>query len=311
MENQVGGATQPGHLSGDRVLGPRQLIDRRSPVDRRTGRRSGPERRAGERRRAARLARAGLLALLALALPKADRPAPGSGSVEVISSDFRLGDRRKSFDDIIADAAAHHGVRPDLVRAVIQVESGFNPLAVSRVGALGLMQLMPRTAAHLGVRDPFDPAQNIFGGVKYLSMLLDRFNGNVALAVASYNAGPNAVGRFKGRIPPYRETRGYVKKVQAAQDDWLRESGEMDLEPFEIHPAMFYAHKVSRASLRARKIRALKHARFTRSASRKTAVSSKRKTMAVRAKLSRNAKILKASARRPPRGSKRARGLRA
>ena len=107
-------------------------------------------------------------------------------------------------DEVVVDA--------DLVRAVIQTESGFRPAAVSPVGAQGPMQLMPTTAAALGVADPNDARQNILGGTKYLSTLLDRFNGNVALALASYNAGPTAVARHKG-IPPYGETRGYVRKI--------------------------------------------------------------------------------------------------
>jgi soluble lytic murein transglycosylase-like protein len=116
------------------------------------------------------------------------------------------------FDTFIEEASALYGVSADLVRAVIQTESGFDPRAVSGVGAKGLMQLMPRTARALGIKDPFDPRQNIFGGVKYLSQLLERYNGNVSLALASYNAGPGNVAKHRG-IPPFRETRGYVKKI--------------------------------------------------------------------------------------------------
>lgn len=233
----------------------RQGGDRRGLPDRRQEVRHTPERRVRQRR-SARIARAGLLALLALAIPRKEGSAAGPDLVEVIKTEFRLADTRENLDPIITEAASRYGVRPDLVRAIIQVESGFNPVAVSRVGARGLMQLMPRTAAHLGASDLFDPQQNIFAGVKYLSMLLDRFDGNVALAVASYNAGPNAVGRFRGRIPPFRETRGYVKKVQAAQAGWIRENGETNLEPFEIRPAMLEMPKVrarghGRATLRA------------------------------------------------------------
>ena len=112
----------------------------------------------------------------------------------------------------IEEAAALYGVSSELVRAVIQTESGYDPKAVSGVGAKGLMQIMPRTARALGVKDPFDPRDNIFGGVKYLSMLLEKYNGNVALALASYNAGPGNV-RKHGGIPPFGETRGYVKKI--------------------------------------------------------------------------------------------------
>ena len=106
-----------------------------------------------------------------------------------------------------------HGVSPHLVRAVVLTESAFNPFAVSRVGAQGLMQLMPATATHMGVTDSLDPRQNVFGGTKYLSQLLTRFDGNVALALAGYNAGPAKVARYRG-IPPYGETRGYVTKIR-------------------------------------------------------------------------------------------------
>jgi soluble lytic murein transglycosylase-like protein len=117
------------------------------------------------------------------------------------------------FDSIIEEAAALYGVNSALVKAVIQAESRFNPLAVSPVGAKGLMQLMPVIAKEYGAANPLDAKQNIFAGVKYLSHLLDRYNGNVSLALAGYNAGPTAVKRFRG-IPPYRETRGYVRKIQ-------------------------------------------------------------------------------------------------
>ncbi len=117
------------------------------------------------------------------------------------------------YDDLIEQHARDQGVRPDLVRAVIQVESGFNPRAVSRKGARGLMQLMPRTAFLLGVRNPFDPAENIRAGVTYLRQLLDKYR-NEELALAAYNAGETAVGRYGNRVPPYRETRDYVRRVR-------------------------------------------------------------------------------------------------
>ena len=117
------------------------------------------------------------------------------------------------FDHHIEEAARQHFVSADLIRAVIQVESEFDVLAVSSKGAQGLMQLMPFTARRFGVADPFDPRQNIFGGAQYLRILLDLFGGDVSLALAGYNAGENAVQRYRG-IPPYRETRSYVQKIQ-------------------------------------------------------------------------------------------------
>ncbi len=99
-----------------------------------------------------------------------------------------------------------------LIKAVIIAESCFDPKAISSAGAQGLMQLMPETARSLGVSDPFDPWQNIEGGVSYLRMMLDQFNQNKELALAAYNAGPDAVKKY-GRIPPYRETQRYVKKI--------------------------------------------------------------------------------------------------
>jgi soluble lytic murein transglycosylase-like protein len=114
--------------------------------------------------------------------------------------------------EIAASAARRHGLDPELVVAVVSVESGFRPAAVSPKGAQGLMQLMPRTAASLGVEDAFDPAQNLDGGARHLGQLLTLSGGDVARALAAYNAGEGAVQRHGG-VPPYRETRAYVKKV--------------------------------------------------------------------------------------------------
>jgi soluble lytic murein transglycosylase-like protein len=122
----------------------------------------------------------------------------------------------QEFDSIVQETAARHSLRPALVRAVIQVESGFNPRARSPKGAMGLMQLMPATARDLGVRDPYDPADNIRGGVAYLRSLIDRYDGNEDLALAAYNAGAEAVDRHGKTIPPYQETQNYVKRVGAA-----------------------------------------------------------------------------------------------
>lgn len=117
----------------------------------------------------------------------------------------------------IAAAAREHGVDEAIVRAIIHAESAYNPLALSRVGAQGLMQLMPATAKRFGVSDAFNPQQNIQGGVKYLAWLLKRFNGNLTLAAAGYNAGEGAVDRHKG-VPPYSETRRYVERVGVLAD---------------------------------------------------------------------------------------------
>lgn len=120
---------------------------------------------------------------------------------------------RNRFEPLVQEHASRNNLRPDLVRAVIQVESGFNPRARSPKGAMGLMQLMPATAQELGVRNPYDPAENIRGGTIYLRRLLDRYEGNEELALAAYNAGSGAVDKHGRAVPPYRETRDYVKKV--------------------------------------------------------------------------------------------------
>jgi soluble lytic murein transglycosylase-like protein len=117
-----------------------------------------------------------------------------------------------AIESLIESTAARYGVDPALVTSVVANESGFDPSAISKTGAQGLMQLMPGTAAELGVADPYDPAQNVDGGVRYLRALLDRFGGDARLAVAAYNAGPGAVERYDG-VPPYAETQNYVKSV--------------------------------------------------------------------------------------------------
>jgi soluble lytic murein transglycosylase-like protein len=117
------------------------------------------------------------------------------------------------YDELVQEHATKQSLRPELVRAVIQVESGYNARATSPVGAMGLMQLMPQTARELGVLDPYDPADNIGGGTRYLRRLLDRYDGDEELALAAYNAGPGAVDKYGRQIPPYRETRDYVRKV--------------------------------------------------------------------------------------------------
>jgi soluble lytic murein transglycosylase-like protein len=121
------------------------------------------------------------------------------------------------YTDQIQAAATKYNIDPKLIEAVMEVESSGNPRAVSKAGAMGLMQLMPSNVSEAGISDPYDPAQNIDAGARQLSELLAKFNGNIDLTLAGYNAGPNAVTRFNG-IPPYPETQNYVRKVRAAMD---------------------------------------------------------------------------------------------
>jgi transglycosylase-like protein with SLT domain/uncharacterized protein DUF4124 len=210
----------------------------RRQADRRQVARDGTDRRRGDRR--STTGAGVLLALAAMAVvpeARADiytRVNP-SGVTEATNlpsaKDFKLTYRSKGivihspgfslrpsanhdFDDHIQSAAALHGISEDLIRAIIQVESQFDRLAISTAGARGLMQLMPATARSMGVTDSFDARQNILGGARYLRSLLGRYGGDVSLAAAAYNAGEGAVARYNG-IPPYKETQNYVRKVNA------------------------------------------------------------------------------------------------
>lgn len=152
-----------------------------------------------------------------------DRPKdPSAQTYQVVRTGmFRttrpVSSRAAKFQGLIEEHAVANSVSPALVHAVIQAESAFNPRARSHKGAMGLMQLMPSTAAELGVVDPYDPRENIRAGVAYLKKLLVKYRDNTTLALAAYNAGPAAVARY-GAVPPYRETRNYVEKIRRATD---------------------------------------------------------------------------------------------
>ena len=230
---------------GDRRRGQRRQADR-----------GGVDRRRGERR-ASVGAVVALAALVATPCARADiyTRVNSSGVTEATNlpndADFKLTYRspkgivihspgfnlrpsaNHDFDHHIMAASVQHGISQDLIRAIIQVESQFDRLAVSTAGARGLMQLMPATARAMGVTDAFDARQNIFGGARYLRVLLGLYGGDISLTAAAYNAGETAVARYKG-VPPYKETQDYVRKVNAILGSAVAEAAP------EI-PALFIA----------------------------------------------------------------------
>jgi len=184
--------------------------------DRRAQQRATTDRRRGARRRrmrtavlAAAMSSAPLARPVVAILPPAQKVKP---QVDV-STEFVAVPANEAYDDIVQEAATLYDMDANLIHAVMQAESAFHPYAVSRAGAEGLMQLMPELSDEMGVGDAFDPRENIMGGARYLKRLLDYHNGNIDLALASYNAGPGNVERYGG-VPPFRETRNYVKTIK-------------------------------------------------------------------------------------------------
>jgi hypothetical protein len=202
--------------------GERRIGERRS-------RWRGADRRVGERRR--RLLSHALLTSLTIGVPVPTNtskplplpPAPASRSAPKaagVTPPPRIvaPPSKRPYDDLIIEAARIHDLDPHLIRSVMYIESGFNPRAVSPAGAQGLMQLIPPVARELGVRNPFNPRQNIMGGARYLRQLLDMHEGDIRLALASYNAGPGNVRRYGG-VPPFEETQKYVKRILRLLDE--------------------------------------------------------------------------------------------
>ena len=184
--------------------------------DRRAQLRGTPDRRAGSRRRRMRtavLAAAMSSAPLARPVVALLPPAKNVKPMVDVTAEYIAVPASEAYDDIIEEASREYDVDANLIHAVMQAESAFHPFAVSRAGAEGLMQLMPELSDEMGVNNAFDPRENIMGGVRYLKRLLDYHNGNIDLALASYNAGPGNVERYGG-VPPFRETKHYVKTIK-------------------------------------------------------------------------------------------------
>ena len=218
------------------MLGLRLNGEERRHTDRRASTRGTRDRRRGERRRAQ--LRNLMFTGLALAVPHQIShgatmwrlPQPSlrligprvSTSIESITPI----EPARAYDSIIADAAKTYRVDPTLIRSVMNAESGFDPSAVSRAGAMGLMQLMPETADAYGVEHPFDPRENIMAGTRVLRELIDVHHGNIPLVLASYNAGAGVVADWGGVVPPFAETQGYVKRVTGLIADARRGDAE-------------------------------------------------------------------------------------
>lgn len=156
-----------------------------------------------------------------------DRPTKRGFKIYLIRRAFRAfrGKESADYDRLIASACQNHGVEFALVKALIKAESAFDPSAISRAGAQGLMQLMPQTAELHQVKDAYAPEDNIGGGVRHLRMLLDRFGGDLTLTLAAYNAGAEAVKRYNG-VPPYRETQDYVQRVLQYREQYVAQYGD-------------------------------------------------------------------------------------
>ncbi len=203
----------------ERRIGPRRAYTRGTP-----------ERRRSVRRRA-RL-RSLIFTSLALTVPhqlkqSALKLVPTGARVTTNIDSVIAVPPSKAYEGIIREASALYRVDADLIRSVMQAESAFDPSAVSRSGAMGLMQLMPPIVDAFGVEYPFDPRENIMAGTRLLRELLDQHRGNVTLTLASYNAGPTAVARYRG-VPPFRETQGYVRKITNLMADARNAAGGDD-----------------------------------------------------------------------------------
>jgi soluble lytic murein transglycosylase-like protein len=230
---------------------------RRGMACRTTTNRSGMRRKFVWSRRALGRALVGVLGALSLAVPASAqiyswrdargvlvlsnrRPTSAAKTYAVPAAEsvratrYATEKRGRIYDALIVEHATRGNIRADLVRAVVQVESAFDPAARSPRGALGLMQLMPATIRTFGVSDPFDPADNVRAGVAYLRQLLDRYNNNEELALAAYNAGPSAVDRHGQTIPPYAETRDYVTRVNSMSARPLAVPGDVIYRTTEL-----------------------------------------------------------------------------